>query len=196
MDCTVWEPKEFLCGCSQRTASKVIGWMGIVFSTLHLIDTCLYTSVPYREYYDFCNQLGATDSHACAKGLISAGVILGIVSIVTAIGSVMLLWGVKKKEPVFVLVHLVIKVISIVLGGTFTLCLMLYLFFTSYAYWNYLIGVIGFLGLYLEVYFFLCVRVYYKQLKFPIRYERTGYFGKNPLTANEFIGGEKFQPEV
>ncbi|XP_064102394.1 uncharacterized protein LOC135212670 [Macrobrachium nipponense] len=196
MACQVWEPKAFLCGCGHRTASLFIGWMGTVFSTLHVAHVLVYTQMFYADFDRYCKEQRAVDTEACATGLISGIVITGVVSVLTAIGSVMLIFGVKRKEPVFVLVYIVIKVFSLVLYGTFTVCLMLYLFFTAYAYWNYLIGVVGFFGIFLEVYSFLCVRVYYRQLKYPISYQRTEDYRRDPLKVTILKPVDKIQVEV
>ncbi|XP_066949944.1 uncharacterized protein [Macrobrachium rosenbergii] len=195
MACQVWEPKAFLCGCSHCTASLVIGWMGTVFSILHVAHLLVYTQLSYSDFYRYCKEQHAVNTEACATGLISGIVIMGFVSVLTAIGSIILILGVKRKEPIFVHVFLVGKVFSLVLYGSFTVCLMLYLFFTAYAYWNYLIGAVGFLGIYLEVYFFLCVRVHYKQLKYPISYQRAEDFRRDPLKVTILKPVEKIQVE-
>lgn len=167
----VWEPKS-CCGCgSVKTGTLVLGWLALVFSTLHVLGSLRYTALDYSDYKDICVEvIKEQDLHdlspdTCARTVISSIVVSAVTSTISVIISILLLVGVNKSKPVLMLPFMICQVIGITFLGLAGLILFGVLLYIGAIGAAFFIAILIGLIMFLEVYFFLVIRICYKEVK-------------------------------
>ncbi|XP_068209256.1 uncharacterized protein [Palaemon carinicauda] len=168
----IWEPKDCLCGFDCKKASILIGRCNVVFGVIHVIHMLYYISfirVLYSDIKPTCDKFTLTknlDQDACATGVVTFIVVTALTAAVTVIASIVLLWGVKKKNPYYVLFYLFVKTLTIAFYGMIAVGWLIYLLITV-RYWAFVVFFLGSFGIYIDVFYLLNVRLFYRKLKYP-----------------------------
>lgn len=162
----VWEPKQCCCGASVKTGTLILGWLGLIGSILHILSLLRAVALSRSDIEEICTKAAPDfDAHICGKYVVGVLVSAGLTALVATAICGMLLWGVNKSKPILMLPYLICQVFGIIILGL--LGVASFIIFISYGAVGtaFIFLVIVGLCMFLEVYFFLIVRVCYKEVK-------------------------------
>ena len=166
-----WEPRS-CCGYgSVKIGTLALGWVGLIRSGLYVLCSLRFVGLGYEDYLLLCEevikkerQIDNISPDICAKATVSSVAVGAVFNFIGVIICILLLVGVNKGKPSYMIPFMVCQGFGIILLSLATPLLFGLLIYVGAVGVGFIFVIVFLLIIFLEVYFFLIVRVCYKEV--------------------------------
>ncbi|XP_068209221.1 lysosomal-associated transmembrane protein 4B-like [Palaemon carinicauda] len=121
-----WEPRSCCLCISIRVGTLILGWISLIGCFLSLLSSLKFVTASYDDFTHHCTQISqerhvTMDPDICARIMISTIICDGALSGMGTLVSILLIAGVNKNKPEWIIPYLGSQVISL---GLMTLILV------------------------------------------------------------------------